>query len=117
MIPGAIALARVQQADGRLKNRPVVILTTMPPFSDFVVCAVSSKLQHECPGFDDLVAAADDDFQASGLKVPSLIRLGVLATIPRSVVLGELGRISSARLQRLRSRLAREFEAESGPRD
>jgi hypothetical protein len=30
---GAIALARVQQADGRLKSRPVVVLQEMPPYA------------------------------------------------------------------------------------
>ena len=47
MSPGSIALARVQQADGRLKTRPVMILTTMPPFFDYLVCALSPKLQHD----------------------------------------------------------------------
>ena len=44
MSPGAIVLARVQQADGCLKIRPVVILNTMPPFSDFLVCANTHPL-------------------------------------------------------------------------
>ena len=76
--------------------------------------AISSKLQHECAGFDDVIAADDDDFRASGLKVASLVRLGLVATIPKSAVLGQLGVISEVRLQRLRSRLARHIEAEQG---
>jgi len=112
MSPGAVALARIQQADGRLKTRPVVILNTMPPFSDFLVCAVSSKLKHECPGFDEVIAVEDEDFKITGLKVASLIRLGMLATVPEADILGELGKISTTRLQSLRSRLARKIEAE-----
>ena len=108
---GAIALAQVQQADGRLKARPVVVLNRMPPFSDYLVCALSSQLHHEVSGFDDVVGADDGDFQASGLKVPSLIRLGLVATIPESAILGGLGLIFDVRLQRLRSRLARHIEA------
>ncbi len=107
MRPGAIALARIQQADGRLKTRPVLLLSQMPPYSDYLVCALSSKLHHECPGFDEVLAADDDDFKGSGLKIASLVRLGMVATIPQSVILGELGMISETRLQRLRSRLAR----------
>jgi hypothetical protein len=53
---GTTALARVQQADGRLKTRPVLLLSLMPPFSDYLVCAQSSKLHHECPGFDEVIA-------------------------------------------------------------
>jgi len=112
MKSGSVVLARVQQADRRLKARPAIILNMMPPFSDFLVCALSSKLKHECRGFDEVIAADDDDFGDSGLKAASLIRLGMAATIPRSVILGELEQVSGARLQRLRSRLAGQIEGE-----
>lgn len=101
-----MALAQVQQADGRIKPRPVVVLQEMPPYRDLLVCAVSSQLRHECQGFDDVIGPEDDDFAGSGLKVASLIRLGLLATLPRAAMLGELGAISQARLERLRDRLA-----------
>jgi mRNA interferase MazF len=106
MKPGAMALAQVQQADGRMKPRPVVVLQEMPPYRDWLVCAVSSQLRHECQGFDEIISMSDDDFKTSGLKVSSLIRLGLIATIPRSAILGELGTISAERLERLRGQLA-----------
>ena len=112
MKAGEIALAQLQQADGRMKARPVLILRQMPPFSDYLVCALSSKLHQECVGLDEIVASADDDFANSGLKVSSLIRLCMVATIPESAVLGRLGTISHDRLNRLRMRLARLIEAE-----
>jgi len=105
-------LAQLQQADGRIKTRPVLVLTQMPPFPDNLVCALSSKLQHQCVDFDEVIAARDVDFSDSGLKVSSLIRLGMVATIPSSSMLGILGRISEERLNRLRSRLARHIMAE-----
>ena len=107
-----MALAHVQQADGRMKPRPVVILQEMPPYRDVLVCAVSSQLRHECPGFDEIINLNDGDFDTSGLKVPSLIRLGLIATIPRSAILGELGTISAERLERLRGRLAAHIKNE-----
>ncbi len=113
MKPGSVVLAQVQQADGRLKARPTIILTTMPPFSDFLVCALSSKLKHECRGFDEVITVDDDDFGSSGLKVASLIRLGMIATLPKSVILGELGQVSANRLQRLRFRLVEQIQAEA----
>jgi mRNA interferase MazF len=111
MKAGEIALAQLQQADGRLKARPILILGEMPPFSDFLVCALSSKLHHECAGFDEIVDRDDDDFLESGLKVSSLIRLGMVATLPGSAMLGRLGTISNERLNRLRRRLARHIDA------
>jgi mRNA interferase MazF len=112
MKAGDVALARVQQADGQLKPRPVLILCQTPPFSDHLVCALSSKLRHEFPGFDEIIGQQDADFSASGLKVPSLIRLGMLATLPESAMLGRLGMVSNKRLARLKSRLANHLAEE-----
>lgn len=106
MTPGNVILSRVQQSDGQLKSRPAVVLSLVPPYGDFLICAISSQTRHEVPGFDDLILRADGDFSGSGLKVDSLIRLGLLATIPSSAVIGELGEISSPRLSRLLNRLA-----------
>lgn len=106
MKAGSVALARIQQADGRTKRRPVVVLQEMPPYRDWLVCAVSSQLRHECPGFDDIIGPDDDDFVTSGLKTSSLIRPGLVATLPESAILGQLGTISAARLSQLRKRLA-----------
>lgn len=112
MKAGAVALAQIQQADGRMKPRPVVMLQEMPPYEDLLVCAVSSQLRHECPGFDEIISTGDDDFKTSGLKVSSLIRLGLIATIPRTAILGELGAISKVRLEGLRLRLAAHIRSE-----
>jgi mRNA interferase MazF len=110
MKPGEVALAEVQQSDGKLKARPVLILCLMPPFSDLLVCALSSKLHNQCRGFDEVIAVQDDDFVASGLKVASLIRLGMLATLPAAAILGRIGAVSTDRLRRLRSAVARHID-------
>jgi len=106
MKAGSIALAQLQQADGRSKLRPVLILNRMPPFDDYLVCALSSKLHHEVKGFDEIIGTDAGDFSRSGLKVASLMRLGMIATLPDSAVRGRLGSIDDDRLERLRSRLA-----------
>ena len=106
MTPGSVILARVQQSDGQLKRRPAVVLALVPPYSDFLICGISSKIRHVVHGFDDLIHRTDADYASSGLRVDSLIRLGLLTTIPSSAVLGELGEIAPERLARLRRRLA-----------
>ena len=97
---------RWAQADGQVKNRPAIILRTMPPYGDFLVCGVSTQLHHEVAGFDDLVRPGDTDFAASGLKAASLIRLGFLAVLPAGSLLGAIGTIDEARHVRLLDRLA-----------
>ena len=101
MSPGAVVLSRVQQSDGRLKTRPALVLALVPPYQDSVICGISSKIQHEVAGFDDVILTTDPEFTRSGLKVDSLIRLGLLATIPAPAVVGRLGSISEERLRLL----------------
>ena len=106
MNPGWVILSKVQQADGLLKPRPMIVLQTMPPFSDLLVVALSSQLRREVKGFDEVIDRDSDDFALSGLKAPSLIRLGLLSTVPYSDYVGRLGKVSEKRLTRLRDRLA-----------
>lgn len=86
-----VVLTPVPQADGSLKNRPAILLRELPPYRDCLVCGVSSQLHHEMKGFDDIVSPSDPDFASSGLRVQSLIRLGFLAVLPRSKILGSIG--------------------------
>lgn len=79
MKEGDVVLAPLPQADGITKNRPAIALTQMPPFGDWLVCRVSTQLHQEVLDFDEVIEPSHDDFVASGLKAPSLIRLGFLA--------------------------------------
>ena len=99
-------LTPLPQADGQIKNRPAIILREMPPHGDFLVCGVSTQLHQEAAGFDDPIRPGDTDFARSGLKVPSLIRLGFLAVLPASSLLGAIGSIENARHVRLLERLS-----------
>jgi mRNA interferase MazF len=84
-----------------------VVLTPrqVPPFSDWLVCGVSTQLHHEVVGFDDVIEPSHSDFGASGLKAPSVIRLGFLAVLPSKALLGVIGSISPERHRRLLQRL------------
>ncbi len=82
MKAGDIVLTSIPQADGRLKNRPALLLCTMPSFDDALVCGISTQLRQEVVGFDEMIIRQDEDFVGSGLVADSLIRLGFLAVIP-----------------------------------
>ena len=94
--------ARISSSIGR---RPAT-LRAMPPYGDLLVCGVSTQLHHEVVGFDDPIRPSDTDFAASGLKAPSLIRLGFLAVLPASTLLGAIGSIEKVRHLRLLERLS-----------
>lgn len=74
---------------------------------------VSSQTRHEVPGFDEGVRGDDPDFGPSGLKVPSVLRIGRLAVIDGRVLLGAIGDVGPDRLSRIRSRLGGWIHGES----
>ncbi|MGQ0593545.1 MAG: type II toxin-antitoxin system PemK/MazF family toxin [Gammaproteobacteria bacterium] len=105
MNEGYVVLTLLPQSDGRLKNRPAVVLRRMPPFGDLLVCGISTQLHQKAVGFDELIDPRHPDFSTSGLKAPSLIRLGFLAVLPPSSLVGTIGAISPERHRRLLRRL------------
>ena len=101
MKQGDVILTPVPQVDGKLKSRPAVILREMPSYGDLFVCGISTQLHQYVKGFDEMISPDDEDFKASGLLSKSLIRLGFLAVLPRSRILGSIGAISSRRHKHL----------------
>lgn len=111
MTEGDIVLALLPQADGEAKPRPALILRRMPGFGDLLVCGVSTQLRQRVAHFDEVIEPADADFMTSGLKAPSLIRLGFLAVLPENSFLGTIGFISAHRHLRLLSTLSEYLKA------
>jgi len=68
---------------------------------------ISSNLDQEVPEFDEVMTPDDSDFKESGLKVPSLIRIGRIAVVDGGILLGRLGQINTQRLIRIRHKLSR----------
>jgi mRNA interferase MazF len=106
MTEGDVVLTPLPQADGQVRNRPAVVLRIMPPHGDLLVCGVSTQLHHETPGFDEVIRPGDSDFDASGLRAASLIRLGFLVVLPAGGFLGSIGSIAPERHRRLPLRLS-----------
>ena len=106
MKEGDIILTPIPQADGQTKNRPALFLRIMPPFDDALVCGISTQLHQEVTGFDVVIASEDADFVSSGLVADSLVRLGFLAVIPKTKIVGSIGFISSERHKKLLKNLS-----------
>lgn len=107
MKEGDVVLTPLPQADGEIKPRPALLLRRLPPFGDFLTCGITSKLERAVRGFDDVIRRSDADFGPSGLIADSVIRLGFLAVLPRSRIVGSIGTVSSSRHHRLLVRLSR----------
>jgi len=66
---------------------------------------ISSQLYQQIEGFDELIEEGDSDFQQSGLKTTSVVRISRLAVVEGEILEGRIGKISSDRMQRIRVRL------------
>lgn len=73
----------------------------MPPYRDFLVCGISTQLDKQVKGFDDVISSTDEDFDATGLRTTSLIRPGFLAVLPGNQIIGTIGYLSSTRHEKL----------------
>jgi mRNA interferase MazF len=104
---GDVILTSFPQADGQVKVRPALILRRMPRFGDLLICGISTQLHYAVANFDEVIEPADADFSASGLKAPSLLRLGFLAVLPAGKSLGRIGSVADERRQRLVGNLCR----------
>ena len=107
MKEGDVVLTPLPQADGKVKNRPAVILRLMPQYGDLLVCGVSTQFHQEVVGFDETIGPSDPDFVDSGLKHASVVRLGFLVVLPAANFIGAIGTIGHDRHHRLLERLAR----------
>lgn len=100
---GQIALLRFPHTDLTLgKPRPVLLLAPVPgPYEDWLIAMISTQLQHAVEGFDEILEPTEGDFQISGLKSASVIRVGRLAVVGADVLLGAIGEINADRLRRI----------------
>lgn len=69
------------------------------------MCMISSQVHQYIKDFDEIVDTSDADFAKSGLKTASVIRIGRLAVVEESMLLGTIGEIDHARLQRIKKNL------------
>ena len=93
------------QGDGQRKMRPAIVIGAVPPFNDWLVCAVSTQLHREVKGLDLLLGTDHPDLQRTGLREPSLIRVAQLTTLPDKVIQGSIGDVSTVTLRSIKERL------------
>lgn len=108
MIAGQIALFQFPQTDTPAgKLRPALLLAKLPGhYDDWLICMISSQVHQHIEGFDEIIHRNDPDFSLSGLKKTSVIRVGRLAVVNQSVLLGSIGTISATRLQQIKTNLS-----------
>ncbi len=106
---GQIVLFRFPQTDNQLgKLRPALVVRKLPGrYEDWLICMISSQVNQEIPGFDQIMGFSDPDFQESGLKVTSVIRIGRLAVVNAAKLLGKIGQVGDVRLGKIKESLSK----------
>lgn len=106
--PGQIVLFPFPQVDlASGKTRPALLLGNLPgPYGDWLICMISSQMHQYIKDFDEIMDANEPDFVNSGLKVSSIIRVGRLAVVEESILLGAVGEIDPERLKRIKKSLS-----------
>lgn len=93
------------------KVRPAVCLTDpFGPYRHVVLAFVTSRLPSEPAATDVILREEDADFEQTGLKVSSALRLHRLVTVSTSLIKRELGALSSNRQATVDDRLRRLFD-------
>ncbi len=72
------------------KVRPAVILSEQPKDDDVIVAFISSQLIFR-DKVDVLIERLSPEFQKTGLKTDSIVRLRKMAAINKKIILGKLG--------------------------
>ena len=106
MNEGQVVKAYIMQADGKYKNRPVVLIKKLPYFDDWLVCGISSKIHTAHQGLDIVITQAHSDFMETELDYNFVIRTGWLYVFPESKIKEILGKISLETLKILYANLA-----------
>lgn len=108
MKPGDIVLIRFPQTDLKAgKLRPALVIAIAPGIHDDLLLAlITSRTYQAVPDFDEIIAPSDVDYETTGLKVGSVVRLGRLASVTPAVINARLGNIFPERLEQIRNRLS-----------
>jgi mRNA interferase MazF len=77
------------------KVRPALCLTDpIGPHRHVIMAFISSQFQTAVTATDILLDASQKDFVATGLRVPSVLRLHRLVTLTSAIIRRELGQLS-----------------------
>jgi mRNA interferase MazF len=107
-IAGQIVLFKFPQTDLTVgKLRPALLIKLLSNgYDDCLVCMISTKTGQEIPNFDDIISPKNPDFAQTGLKSESVIRVSRLAVVSKKILLGNIGEISSQKLEKIKRNLA-----------
>jgi mRNA interferase MazF len=112
MKKGDIVLIRFPFTDlSGSKRRPALILTNGGIHgNDVIVAFISSVVTGQVREVDLVLNKEDPEFEITGLKKTSVLKLDKIATLDKQLVTGEMGSISSPKMNEVRIKLKMALE-------
>lgn len=95
------------------KLRPAVVLWVDPKGQDVTLCFISSQEIDRVTDDEFVIFPSDTEFDRTGLKSPSKVRVARIVTLERSLLQRRLGQLSSHHLQQLDLCLVNAFQIDS----
>lgn len=106
---GKIVLIRFPFTDlTSAKLRPAIVL--LEGERDVVVAFISSRVPRRTAPTDIVVDQAHAEFELTGLKVSSVIKLDKVATISKDLILGEIGEAGDGLKAEINRKLSRTYK-------
>ncbi|MBI5306309.1 type II toxin-antitoxin system PemK/MazF family toxin [Candidatus Wolfebacteria bacterium] len=100
MRKGDIVLVNFPFADfDNSKLRPAVVLIPENDYGDVCLCFITSKILREKDSI--IIDENDNNFQRTGLKVDSTIRVGKIVTLEKKIIVGKIGSIPITHIKTL----------------
>ncbi|MEK6823719.1 MAG: type II toxin-antitoxin system PemK/MazF family toxin [Nanoarchaeota archaeon] len=91
MNKGDIVLVKFPFTDiSSKKLRPALIITEESKFKDFILAFITTQFD-QMEKYDMLLTADSKDFQKTGLKRESLLKLNKLTTLNKRMIVGKIG--------------------------
>ncbi len=105
MQKGDIILVRFPFTDlSSEKLRPALILSDESKSGDFILAFITTQLGQQ-EKHDILLSANYKDFQQTGLKKESILKLNKLTALNKRIILGKIGSLSSEVINQVNSNL------------
>jgi mRNA interferase MazF len=95
------------------KLRPAIVLWTNPTSADVTLCFITSQNVRILNEGEFTLDQSDREFQGTGLKVASKVRVTRIVTIERGLIMRRLGQLGIEQLQQLNVNMVQAFKLQT----
>lgn len=111
---GDIVLVNFPFTDlSQTKLRPAIILSNNSAIDEITLCFISSQNVNRLNPEEFALHLSDSEFQQTGLRVPSKVRVTRIATLSKQLIVRRIGQLGINYTQQLNQTLVQAFQLEA----